>query len=135
MEELGRKICLDTNVLINLLRNKQEDAAFIRQADEQEEFATTYINLFELYHGAYKSAEQQQNLKAIARLLERIDLLNLSEESVKKAAELKANLEKEGRTIDVRDLFIGAIALTSGYTLMTKNKKHFLNIPSLKLLE
>ena len=50
------KICLDTDFLVNFLRNKKEEADFIKENEISKNLATTYINLFELYYGAYKSS-------------------------------------------------------------------------------
>jgi predicted nucleic acid-binding protein len=44
-------------------------------------------------------------------------------------------LEAEGRPIDFRDAFIGAIASVNGSVLLTKNVSHFERIPGLKLRE
>lgn len=132
---MENKICLDTDFLINFLRGKKEETDFIKLHEADKHLATTYINLFELYHGAYKSSERQQNLKAIALLLNRITVLNLSEESVKKAGEISAALEKEGKSIEFRDLFIGTIAVVNSYPIKTGNIRHFSRIPGLHILD
>lgn len=44
-------------------------------------------------------------------------LLNLTEESVKLAAQNMAKLRKEGRLIEFRDLFIGTISQVHSYLL------------------
>lgn len=98
------------------------------------DLATTYINLFELYYGAYKSSEKQKNLEAVSLLIRRINLLNFSDDSVKKAGEVLAKLEKECKSIEFRDLFIGTIALVNGYGVKTNNVKHFNRIEGLKIV-
>ena len=132
---MENKICLDTDILINFLRNKKEEVDFIKENEVDKKLATTNVNLFELYFGAYKSDQRQQNLDAIKHLSSRIDILNFSDESVKKSGELLANLEKDGKTIEFRDLFIGTIALVNGYAIKTNNIKHFNRIEGLKLLK
>lgn len=128
------KICLDTDFLVNFLRNSNEEVEFIKKNEVDKDLATTIINLFELYYGAYKSKETQNNLKAVSFVLNRINILNFSDESVKKAGEMLAKLEKEGKPIEFRDLFIGTIALVNDYSIKTKNIKHFSRIEGLQIL-
>lgn len=132
---MDNKICLDTDFLVNFLRNKKEEVEFIKKSEADNDLATTYINLFELYYGAYKSNEKENNLKAISLLLSRINILNFSDESVKKAGEILAKLEKEGRLIEFRDLFIGTIALVNNYPIKTKNIRHFSMVEGLAILD
>ena len=127
-------ICLDTDFLVNFLRNKREEVDFIINHESEKNLATTYINLFELYYGAYKSSERQTNIKAISILMSRIILLNFTDESARKAGEVLAKLEKEGKVIEFRDLFIGTIALAHNYAVKTHNKKHFERIGGLEIL-
>ena len=47
--------------------------------------------------------------------------------------QIKAGLERAGRTLDDADLLIGAIALASKGTLVTNNTSHFEDIPGLRL--
>lgn len=132
---MENKICLDTDFLVNFLRNSKEEAEFIKKNETENELATTYINLFELYYGAYKSQETENNLKAISLLLSRLNVLNLSEDSAKKAGEILVKLEKEGKTIEFRDIFVGTIALINNYSIKTSNIKHFNRIEGLNILD
>lgn len=127
------KICLDTDFLVNFLRNKKEEVEFVKKNEVDKDLATTYINLFELYYGAYKSDEKQSNLKALSLLLSRINILNFSNESAEKAGEMLAKLEKQGKLIEFRDLFIGTIALVNNYSVKTGNTKHFNRIEGLSI--
>jgi len=131
---MENKICLDTDFLVNFLRNKKEEAEFVKEHESDKDLATTFISLFELYYGAYKSDEKQNNLKAIELLLSRINVLNLSNESVKKAGEILAKLERKGDLIDFRDLLIGTIALVNNYSIKTRNIKHFQRIEGLRTI-
>ena len=128
------KICLDTDFLVNFLRNKKEEADFINKNEESKDLFTTYINIFELYYGAFKSAKKEENIKSITSLLNRIEILNLSHESIKKAAEILVNLEKKGEQIDFRDLLIGTIALVNNNSIKTNNIKHFERIEGLNVI-
>ena len=128
------KICLDTDFLINFLRNKKDEVEFIKKNELNKDLATTYINVFELYYGAYKSSNKIENVKAVISLLNRLEILNLSNDSVRKAGEVLAILEKEGKMIDFRDLLIGIIALVNNYSIKTNNIKHFNKIENLNIM-
>ena len=130
---MENKICLDTDFLINFLRNKEHEVRFVID-NEDKNLATTYINLFELYYGAYKSKAKIQNLEAVSMLSDRLEILNLSEESAKKAGELLVELESKGNVVDFRDLLIGVIALVRNYSIKTNNVKHFNKIEGLIII-
>lgn len=124
MEILDDKICLDTDVLVNFLRNKKEETEFIRQNEHSMLFATTPVTLFELYYGAYKSGVPE-NVLRVDELQHKLAILNLSREAVKLAGKTLADLNKKGVMLDFRDLLIGCTAITEGFCLKTNNRKHF----------
>ncbi|HZX12743.1 MAG TPA: type II toxin-antitoxin system VapC family toxin [Candidatus Nanoarchaeia archaeon] len=127
-------ICLDTDILVDFLRNKKEAVAFIESLGPENTLSTTYINLFELYYGAMRSSFRQHNLESLEKLQHRLTLLNLSSSSVKEAGRILAELEKSGNPIDFRDLLIGTIALVHNFSLKTNNTKHFSRIKGLQLI-
>ena len=126
------KVCLDTDVLVNFLRNKQTEKEYIENHENSVLFSTTFINLFELYYGAYKS-KQAKNVLQVEELQHRLRILNLSKEAVRKAGETMAALEVRGQTIEFRDLLIGCTAQVEGFCLKTNNVKHFTRIPGLSV--
>jgi|SRR3989344_5757121 len=128
------KICLDTDFLVDFLRDSKNAVDFIKQNEASKNLATTPINVFELYYGAYKSEKKEENLKAINVLLERINVLNFSVDSSKKAGEILANLEKNGELVEFRDILIGSIALVNDYSIKTNNVKHFHKMKGLSIL-
>lgn len=98
-----------------------------------DNLSISFINLSELYYGAYKSERQKENLEAIQKMLERINIIDSSDEVCRLFGDLKAKLGKEGRIIDDADLFIAACAIEHELTLVTNNEKHFNRIAGLKL--
>lgn len=130
---MENKICLDTDFLVNFLRNKPAEVEFIEQHELNTIFSTTVINLFELYFGAYKSGGIGNVLK-VEELEARLQVLPASPEAMRMAGEILAALEKGGQPLDFRDLLIGCIALMERCTLKTNNKKHFERIPSLAVI-
>ncbi len=129
------KICLDTDFLVNFLKNKSVEIEFVKNKEFQSELATTTINLFELYYGAYKSDNKEHNLKILIQAVSRLNILNLSDNSARRAGEISAQLEKQGKPIDFRDILIGAIAQENGYSMKTYNIKDFSRIPTLEIVD
>jgi len=126
---------IDTDILIDFLRNKKEAVAFITQLEEKKTLlATTAINVFELYYGAHKSRLSAQTLQATKTLLERLILLPLTARSAKMAGHIYAELELEGHPIGLRDTFIAAIALTRKCSVTTRNTEHFEKVKGLAVM-
>lgn len=125
-------ICLDTDVLVDVLRGKEEAILFLKELAPRAVLSTTYITLFELYHGAAVSHAKEQNINKIDELKQKLLILNLTNESVKDAGRILAELEKKGELIDFRDLLIGTTAKNQGFKMKTNNQKHFRKIGGLE---
>jgi len=132
--EVTKRVILDSTILIGVLRNKREEAELIRELEAKTKLATTTINAFEVYYGAYKSKDVQRNLASVKGLLSTLELLTVDEGSAETAGQVLAELESEGQSIDVRDLFIGCVAVSNGFTVLTHNKQHFQRIPKLHVV-
>lgn len=128
------KICLDTDFLIDFLRGKEYALSFVSEEEDRAILATTYVNLYELYVGAYKSENPPKEMANFEALKNQLQLLNLSEGSVKLAGQIRVGLMKKGEPIEIRDLLIGTIALVNGFPVKTNNKKHFSKIPNLRII-
>jgi predicted nucleic acid-binding protein len=126
---------IDTDVLIDLLRNVKKVVGFLAEIEEKGSLlSTTVINAFELYYGTHKSREREQNLLATRKLLNRLILLPLEPASAETAGHIYAELETKGQPIGLRDALIGAIVLTKGFTIITRNVEHFQKITSLTVI-
>ena len=135
MEKLEfKRIALDTDILIDILRKNDLIIKRINEIEKESViFATTIINSFELYYGAYKS-KKKKNVELVRELLGRLNILNWEPSNSEIIGKNFYELEKIGKKIDYRDLFIGMIVLKNDYTLLTRNIKHFERIPNLKIL-
>jgi predicted nucleic acid-binding protein len=99
-----------------------------------DNLSISFINLSELYYGAYKSERQKENLEAIQKMLERINIIDSSDEVCRLFGGLKAKLGKDGKIIDDADLFIAACAIEHELIFVTNNEKHFSRVAGLKLV-
>ncbi|MBI2084579.1 MAG: type II toxin-antitoxin system VapC family toxin [Candidatus Aenigmarchaeota archaeon] len=128
------KIIIDSDVLIDFLKSVPQATEKIKELEEDNELGTTDINAFELYLGAYKSKKQEKELADVKGLLNTLFLSSADEDSMEIAAKILSDLEKRGKPLALRDLFIGSICLTNSFKLFTRNKKHFESIEGLELV-
>lgn len=131
--EVPKKIVLDTTIMIGHLRGREP--RLMSTLESRAELATTIVNAFELYHGAYKSRDVRRNLSAVKGFLSTLEVLTLDDASAERSGEVLTKLERQGRTIDPRDLFIGCVAVENGFAVVTDNREHFERIPELLVLD
>ena len=127
-------LIVDTDILIDLLRKKDYAVSLIRKLEDEVELATSAINTFELYRGAYKSRNQEKNLASVKGLLNSLRILNTDEDSMEIAGKITASLERDGNMMDIRDLLIASIALVNGFGILTNNVRHFNKIKHLRVV-
>ena len=127
-------LIVDTDILIDLLRKKDYAVSLVKKFEEESELATSAINAFELYRGAYKSRNQEKNLASVKGLLNSLRMLNTDEDSMEMAGRITASLERDGNMIDIRDLLIALIALVNGFGVLTNNVAHFKRIKYLRVV-
>jgi len=125
--------CLDTDLLVAILRGKKDAYSQGIQLDIEGKEATTSINAFELFVGANKSKRKTENVKDALKLLGRLEVIPLDLSSSQRAGEIAAKLMVKGETIDFRDAMVGGIALEKDLTLVTRNKSHFARIKGLRV--
>jgi tRNA(fMet)-specific endonuclease VapC len=125
--------CLDTDLLIAILRGKPEAQNKVVELDEEDRAATTAVNVFEVFLGAHRSARKSENAKEASKLFERLEIIPLDFASSRKAGEISAKLIAKGETIDYRDAMIAGIAIENDLALVTRNLSHFERIKGLKL--
>ena len=118
----------DTDVLIDYLAGKGEADA-VERLLRRGGLRTTVISRFELLAGA-KNAKQ---LAGLVQLLAAIPSLELDDTAADTASEIHKSLERSGNTIGMADSLIAGIVISNGGSLLTRNRRHFERIPSLKL--
>jgi len=67
--EFPRRVVLNFSVIVGVLRNKGEDVRIVRELEAKAKIATTTINAFEVYYGAFKSRDSKRNLVAVKGFL------------------------------------------------------------------
>jgi|SRR3989344_1261910 len=128
-------VCLDTDVIINFLRNDKSSVELLKKMiSEGKVLTTTAVNSFELWKGAYRS-RSESGLGAVEKFLASVNIFSLDERSSKKAAEIFEGLASRGETVDSLDVLIGAIAIQNREKILTLNRKHFERIPGIELAD
>lgn len=121
---------LDTNVLIDILRNKPKDARERMVKMGIDHCVVSDLTVFELYTGVAATAAPEKNKEILERMFEQLAVISASD-AYWMAAREKARLAKAGTPIEDFDLLIGCTALEYGLTLVTGNVKHMERIQGL----
>ena len=100
--------------------------------DRKEVPKTSIITVSELYVGPYR-VEDARELEKVERIVEEMDVLNITIGTVKRFGKIVAKLYRAGKPIGVMDAFIAAIAVENGEELVSRNTKNFENVPGLRL--
>lgn len=122
----------DSTFLIDVLRG---EPAAIRFLTDHPDVATTDINLFEVLTGALLTKRNPHlEVKRALDLRNQMDVFPLDERSIRRAAEINAQLRTNGKPVEELDCIIAGIALAHGHTdIVTENRQHFERIPSIKV--
>ena len=121
---MGKKLCLDSDVIINHLKGNDESISTALKNGQN--LYTTSINSFEL-------RLRKTNIGIIDDFLKNIKVLAFDDFSGEIASYLYKRLGKKGNKLDLKDLFIASICIRNDMPLLTENKKHFKRVKDLKL--
>ena len=125
-------VCLDSNILINFLRNDAQTINYIENLKQQEKtISITSINCFELLKGIPKLSKMDKN--KVSDFLTNFNILNFNFVSSQKAAEIFDDLKSRGEIIDLADILIASIVLANNESFITNNSKHFERIKELEI--
>jgi len=124
------RFCLDTNVVIEYLKDKNSPAAKLILSLKKE-VAITSITLYELYYGPQVIGRTKELLD-IDSLRKHILVLPFDEKSAEIAAHIDASLHKRGQPVGLRDVFIASIALANNLIIVTRNIRDFQRIKQVK---
>jgi tRNA(fMet)-specific endonuclease VapC len=124
---------LDTDWIVDVL-NGQETAiqTFLELAPAG--LAISIITYGELYEGAYYARNPQPALAGLHSFLKGKEILPTTQAVTERFAQVRGSLPRQIRQqIGDMDILIAATCLEHDLTLLTRNRKDFQKIPSLKL--
>lgn len=119
---MKQKYILDSNICIHLLRNRKEIVDAILRVG-WDNCCISELTVVELFYGAECSSNPERNRLEIDSFIADIEVLPFSL-CIKEFCKQKAHLRSMGMLIEDFDLFIGSMAIATGYTLVTENIKH-----------
>lgn len=115
------KLLLDTSVLIDVLRRRNQRREFLAELVRTgHTLTTTTLNIAELYAGVRPGEEQTTEA-----FLGGLELYELSGSSARQAGKLKSTWARKGRTLTLADTIVAASAIEHGCALLTDNRKDF----------
>lgn len=100
-----------------------------------EGLAVSIISYGELFEGAIGASDPAAELARFRRFLARLPLLSLDDDIMEVFARIRADLRREGQLIPDLDLLIAATAIHHQLIRLTRNVRHFVRIPELKLYQ
>ena len=122
---------LDTDISSYII--KRRPATLLERFEKQAEMlSVSVMTAAELRFGAEK-AGRPKLVELVEAYLERLAILDWTNEVSGHYARIRSELERSGEPIGNMDLLIAAHAVSQRMILVTNNLKHFSNVPGLKV--
>ena len=125
---MNGRYLLDTNIVIALFANDENIVEQIRGAGEV--FIPSIV-IGELYYGAQRSGRIEANMERVDEFASESVVLPCDVETARRYGEIKDELRKKGRPIPENDIWVAALALQHGMTLISRDE-HFGQVRSLR---
>jgi tRNA(fMet)-specific endonuclease VapC len=123
---------LDTNTVAYFFRDEGRVAARLL-AVPRRDVAIASIVAYELRYGIARLQRATHRGEQLEELLSWIAILPFDDAAARRAAALRADLERLGRPIGPHDILIAATTLAAGATLVTRNLAEFSRVPGLQV--
>ncbi len=123
---------LDTNTCVYAIKREPRVLRHLQERGP-DELGISAITLAELWFGAAKSSRPQRTRESVDAFLKPFEVLPFEAEAAGRYAEIRLQLEKEGRPIGERDLLIAAIARSRSLTVVTHNVREFSRVSGLRV--
>ena len=124
------RMLLDTNRLTDLLRG---DPALVQLVEQADEVWLPYVVVAEIKAGFLGGTRLSQNIALLATFMATgVTVLYPDEQTLEAYARLFVQLKAAGKPIPDNDLWIGALAVQHGLSVVTRDA-HFKKIPQLQL--
>ena len=122
---------LDTNLCIRVLRDRPQSVRERFNA-EADGLSISTIVLTELLYGAARSARPVENRTAVERFAARLEVLPFDADAAAHAGDIRATLERQGRSIGGYDVLIAGHARSRGLIVVTGNPGEFDRVDGLR---
>jgi predicted nucleic acid-binding protein len=134
-------LVLDSGVLIAAEREARPVSGLLATLEQQHgetEIVLSSITVLELEHGLHRAQSTEQARKRreyLDTVFAAIPVEPFITPMAQLAAKIDAHARQSGRTIPLADLLIGATALHFGYSVGTRNLRHFHMLPNLNVVQ
>ncbi len=125
---------LDTNTLIYFFKGVGQVASHLYSCDPNEIIIPTIV-LYELNVGIQKSTSPDKRLSQLSTLLEQVQVMPFGRKEAEVSAQIRAKLERQGKTIGPYDIQIAGCALANNATLVTHNTREFERVEGLQIVD
>jgi tRNA(fMet)-specific endonuclease VapC len=122
----------DTNLWISLLKDPGGKLGARVRLQPVADILLCAVVKAELWHGAEKYGNRERRRRALDRLFAPFASLPFDDAAARHYAEIRHQLEVQGRVLGPNDLKIAAIARTHGLTLVSADQE-FKRVPGLSV--
>ena len=123
---------LDTDACIGVLRQCPGMVQRFSQVAPPD-CAVPMVTVYELFGGLAKAQDPATERQKVERFISAIIELPLDRAGAETAANIRAELERQGTPIGPYDFLIAGQAVAGGLTLVTNNVREFQRVSGLKL--
>ena len=124
---------LDTNICVYYLNNSNAHVKEQLNSMPIKDIKIPSMVAAELLYGAEKSVKREYNLKLFKSFLSIYEIIDFNEKAAEHYAEIRAELERKGKSIGGNDIIIASTALANEGIVVTNNTDEFSRINNLKI--
>ncbi|WP_133408240.1 type II toxin-antitoxin system tRNA(fMet)-specific endonuclease VapC [Parashewanella tropica] len=123
---------LDTNIVIYVIKRRPIEVLDTFNANAGL-MCINSITYAELMHGVEKSTKPVENRRLVQDFVSRLSVLDYGMKAAEHYGDIRAHLEKQGKTIGINDLHIAASARSEGLIVVTNNECEFSRVDGLRV--
>ncbi|MCL5935101.1 MAG: type II toxin-antitoxin system VapC family toxin [Firmicutes bacterium] len=120
---------LDTTVLIDFLRGRNEIVRMLEILVEESPLACCPVTVAEIFSGV-----RPEELPRVEEFLDALLYFPIEFKTARRAGLYRRDYRKKGVTLSISDTLIAAVVVENSLTLVTKNVSHF-PMPELVVIE
>ena len=124
---------LDTNVCVEVIRGRGSNIVDTMEKHRSSGLCISVITLGELELGVLKSAKPIRNQRALSKFCGALEIRAFGRDAAAEYANVRAQLERAGRTIGPLDTLIAGHSLAAGAVLVTNNTREFSRVEGLTI--
>lgn len=126
------RVLLDTNICVYMIKNKPPEVRELFEQFVPGDIAISSITVAELQYGVEKSAAREKNTLALEAFLLPLEIAQFDTDSALVYGKIRAELERQGKSIGGMDMLIAAQAIAQDFTLITHNLNEFERVSGLR---